>query len=279
MNEENVMIPWGYQTSYRSVAYARLRLMEHYHPEYVDRLCAWLVYKKGVIGIGGTWRADGTQPDKPGFAPEGKSFHQNQKYSDGFIGATAVDLVVPRPGNTHSSGHVPWSLVPKPGSVEAQTWGVHCNISSESWHMQPVEIRGHTTWLKAGSPAPVADYPFPGRFDNKEIKVTDFTFKKNRVLDTRELGGRTTAGQVIVLSAPEGAKAVKFNLTVTETTQAGFISAYPYGTFRPTTSDLNWGGPGVTICNQIDVPVNSGKFSLYVLNPAHVIVDQVGYWT
>lgn len=280
MSESELMVPWGYGRTLKSLAEVRSRLEEHYHPEYIERLCAWLMSKNGRIGIGGTWRADGTQPDKPGFAPEGTSFHQNQKYSDGFIGAVAVDLVARNGSQIHRAPM--WSEVPVQGSDEAKLWGLHCNVGSppggESWHMQPIEIDGHASWLRNGSPAPVPGYHFPGRYTD-EVIVSKLTFQKKRLLDTRKLGDRTVQGQVIELSAPEGALAVKLNLTATDTTGGGFIAAYPYGTFRPVTSDLNWWAAGQTIANQIDVPVNSGKFNLFVLSPTHVVVDQVGYWT
>lgn len=152
-------IPWGYQRSTKTLAEARTILLVHYHPEYVRRLLAWLSSKEGKIGIGGTWRATGTQPVAPGFAPEGRSFHQDQRYADGVVGATAVDLVAPNGTNVHRAPN--WSEVPAQGSAEAKRWGVHCNISTEAWHMQPVEIDGWQSWFNGGRPAPRVGYPIP----------------------------------------------------------------------------------------------------------------------
>lgn len=176
-------IPWGYGTSYKTLREAEATLKPNYHPEYLRRLLAWLHYKDGHVGIGGHFRPDGTQPDKPGFAPEGTSFHQNQKYSDGFIGACAVDTVIvdgPDAGDAHDG--IPWSEVPIQGSAEAARWGIHANVgvpgSGESWHIQPVEIDGHASWLKAGSPAPVKNYPLPAEHNPhpEEVPVTPFYF-------------------------------------------------------------------------------------------------------
>jgi hypothetical protein len=157
-------VPFGYGTAERELEWIDAWLREHYHPEYVTRLVAWLNARDGHIGIGGAWRADGTQADKPGFAPEGKSFHQNQKYSDGYIGATAVDLVARAAGKHRSPS---WAEVPAQGSDDAKRWGLHCNVGEaprgEPWHIQPVEIDGHGSWVRNGSPAPVAGFPFPGR--------------------------------------------------------------------------------------------------------------------
>ena len=129
------------------------------HPAYARRLKAWLESQGGHVGSGGSWRDTGTQPDKPGFAPEGKSFHQYQQFSSGLVAFCAVDLVARNGTNIHRAPR--WDEVPAQGSVDAQRWGVHCNVSSEAWHMQPVEIDGHASWITAGSPDPVTVYPLP----------------------------------------------------------------------------------------------------------------------
>lgn len=156
-------IPWWYETEYVTLAEAQRRLLEHHHPEYVRRLIAWLAHKGGSIGVGSTFRPDGTQPDEPGFAPEGRSFHQNQRYSDGFIGACAVDLVAANGNEKHRT--VKWSEVIPQFTAEARRWGLHCNVgappSGEPWHMQPIEIDGWVSWTNAGSPAPRPNYPLP----------------------------------------------------------------------------------------------------------------------
>lgn len=156
----SLRVPYGYTTATRSLTEIKKILDAHYHPEYVRRLIPWLNSKGGHIGVGGHWRATGSQPDKSGFAPEGKSFHQDQRYADGFVGACAVDLVARRGGTlTHRSPF--WSEVPAQGSKEAAKVGLHCNIGSEPWHMQPVEIDGWQSWFDAGRPFPRKDYPLP----------------------------------------------------------------------------------------------------------------------
>lgn len=151
-------IPFGYGTAYTSLGELRDWLLVHHHLEYVRRLLAWLSHKGGFIGVGGGFRE--VQPDKDGFAPEGKSFHQDQHYSDGFVGAAAVDLVVRNGSNVHRAPR--WDEVPAQGGAEAKTWGLHCNVPGEPWHMQPIEIDGWQSWKDAGSPAPEKNYPIPG---------------------------------------------------------------------------------------------------------------------
>jgi hypothetical protein len=160
MTDLSLRVPYGYLRGERSLGEVQNILMAHYHPGYVRRIIPWLESKGGRIGVGGHWRATGSQPDKSGFAPEGKSFHQDQRYSDGFVGACAVDLVARNGTNNHRSPT--WAEVPAQGSIQAALWGLHCNIGSEAWHMQPVEIDGWLTWFNNGRPYPRKDYKIPG---------------------------------------------------------------------------------------------------------------------
>ena len=143
------------------------------HPEFARRLRAWLISKEGRIGIGGSWRS--TQPNKPGFAPDGRSFHQSQTFSTGRVAFCAVDLVHVNPGKAHRSPT--WDEVIRKGSPEAKRWGLHCNVTrpSEPWHIQPIEIDGWAGWANSGrkdfgaitipepAPAPALVFAYPGR--------------------------------------------------------------------------------------------------------------------
>lgn len=166
----SLRVPFQYGNQYISLRELERWLLVHHHPEYVRRLLAWLHFKKGTVGVGGGWRAGGAQPGKPGFAPEGKSFHQDQNYNDGFTGACAVDSVYmdgPDAGDSHDS--IAWKEVPIQGSAEAKRWGIHANVgvpgNGESWHLQPIEIDGWQTWWNQGRPAPVRNYPLPVEHD------------------------------------------------------------------------------------------------------------------
>ena len=70
--------PYGYNVGTKTMAELRERYEPKMHPEYARRLFPWLKSMGGVVGIGGGWRD--TQPDRPGFAPDGKSFHQSQTF-------------------------------------------------------------------------------------------------------------------------------------------------------------------------------------------------------
>jgi hypothetical protein len=83
------------------------------------------------------------------------------------------------------------------------------------------------------------------------------------------------------LGVPAGATAVVLSLTATGPTAAStFITAFPDGTARAQTSDLNL-LQGETRSNLAIVPLSSaGRFSLYnAAGASHVIADVLGYYS
>jgi FlgD Ig-like domain len=109
-----------------------------------------------------------------------------------------------------------------------------------------------------------------------------------RILDTRSTGGAFTAGEtrdLTILGAgtvpASNVSAVVLNVTVTETSNGGYLTVFPSGTTRPLASNLNWSA-GLTIPNLTTVKVGAnGKVSLFQSGPgtAQVIVDVAGYYT
>jgi hypothetical protein len=112
-----------------------------------------------------------------------------------------------------------------------------------------------------------------------------------RVLDTRYGTGAPKAavgpGGVVRLKVAgvagvpaTGAAAVTLNVTETAATKSSYLVAYPGGTARPTTSNLNFGA-GQTTQNQITVPVGAdGTVSLAnATGRVQVVADVQGYYT
>lgn len=166
----NLRVPYKYGNRYITLRDLEQIMLRDYHREYVRRFIGWLHYKAGNVGAGGLSRTE--QPDGPGFAPSlYESFHwAGQRYNDGVVGACAVDTVFkdgPDPGDAHDG--IPWHEVPIQGSLEALRWGIHANVGvpgkGESWHIQPIEIDGHASWVAAGRPAPRPNYPIPVEHD------------------------------------------------------------------------------------------------------------------
>lgn len=243
------------------------------HPEFARRLRVWLIDQKGNVGIGGSWREDGSQPDKPGFAPEGKSFHQYQKFASGLIKFSAVDLVVRNPGTIHRAPK--WSEVPVQGSEWAKKYGVHANVSTESWHMQPVEIDGWASWTQAGNPDPVYWYPIPEQESKPFIpEGEELEMKVNapkRVYDSRKAKGAHSAGETRKVPAA-AAKAAFVNVVAVDPADSGYITLWGDGA-KPDASHINF-TKGVTIANGVWVPVAAdGTIQVYTHKACHIVVD------
>ena len=151
-----ITYPVGYGTQRVTMADFKQRYEPRLHPEFAKRFFAFIEHKRGVIGVGGGWR---TKPHPVSAASRaGRSFHQSQDWKSGEFYA-AFDLVQtnPEPGGIHIAPR--WSEVPVQGSQDADDFGVHMNVASESWHMQPVEIDGFLNWHWNGRPDLFMGYP------------------------------------------------------------------------------------------------------------------------
>ena len=104
-----------------------------------------------------------------------------------------------------------------------------------------------------------------------------------RLLDTRSpkrtLGTNGTLNLPMALATvPADATAVILNVTVTNTTAAGFLTVYPTGAAQPLASDLNWVA-GKTVPNLVVVKLGGGSITLFNrLGSADAIVDIFGYF-
>jgi peptidoglycan hydrolase-like protein with peptidoglycan-binding domain len=137
----------------------RLSRFDLMDPAYAARLESWLVSRNGHIGIGGAYRI--TQPTKPGFAPDGKSFHQLQRFASGPDNFMAVDLVCRNGDNVHRAPR--WDEVPRQGSGHPDIFkfGLHCNVNGEPWHIQAVEVDGWEGWVDRGRHRPDPNFQLP----------------------------------------------------------------------------------------------------------------------
>lgn len=290
-DKPEVKYPYGYGTGMMTMKELRDRYEPKMHPEFARRLFNWLEAQGGKFGIGGGWRD--TQPAKPGFAPEGKSFHQYQDFPSGKSYA-AVDLVV----DTHGNHRAPkWGEAPKQGSTEAKKWGVHINVGTEPtgepWHMQPVEIDGWATWVNDGRPDLKFAYPIPQPelpdlptpelppilgVDMNSLVVHDGV----RLYDSRHSGDKQKdTGTVKIKPAtntPVGA-AVVVALTAVSPDQAGHVAVWSGEGDKPNISNVNFAPGDTSPKNGFALtPVNDdGTFSIFVQGKAHVIVDQLAY--
>ncbi len=104
-----------------------------------------------------------------------------------------------------------------------------------------------------------------------------------RVLDTRE-GSGTPLGlggilDTVVPGLPDDATGIAVNVTVVEGTEASFLTMYPTGDARPTTSTINWSS-AAAVANSATVLVH-GDHSVRLYNlkgSVHVVLDMIGYY-
>ncbi|MFF1408459.1 hypothetical protein ACFVX6_01460 [Streptomyces sp. NPDC058289] len=131
---------------------------------------------------------------------------------------------------------------------------------------------------------------------SNQLSVTtegsDYTpYGPTRLLDTRNGTGAVASKVARYTSArvkiggngtiPAGVTAVVLNVTVTNTTSGGHITAFANGTTRPTTSNVNF-APGQTVPNLVIVPVGAdGYVNLYNggWESVDLIADVTGYFT
>lgn len=145
--------PIGYGTRLVPWSVIEATYRPHAHPAAWRVLSNFLKHQGGKFGIGGGRRLHGQQPNKPGFAPEGESFHQDQDFPSGRYYA-AWDLVVVNPGYRHRAPF--WNEVPLQGTAQALAYGFHMNVGrpgekgAESWHGQMVPLDGWGSWVREG---------------------------------------------------------------------------------------------------------------------------------
>lgn len=114
-----------------------------------------------------------------------------------------------------------------------------------------------------------------------------------RIADTRPSSGQPYAGHTLSGGSKlniqvagkggipaTGASAALVNVTVTNTTAASFLTAYPAGASQPLASNLNWVA-GETIANRVVVPIGSnGQITVFNHSGSvDVVVDVDGYFT
>lgn len=97
-----------------------------------------------------------------------------------------------------------------------------------------------------------------------------------RALDSRSSG--SMAGKSMRdLGVPSGSIAVSANLTLTDTSAAGFLSAFAAGGAMPTVSSVNAVGRGQTVANHAIIPAASGA-RFFADMTTNLIVDYDGYY-
>jgi hypothetical protein len=208
--------------------------------------------------------------------------------------ATAVSLNVTVTGTT-DSGYL--SLYPAGGSqplVSNLNWTKGETVPNAV--IVPVGTGGAITiYNHTGSTQVIVD--LEGYFAPESGGATTGAYvplTPARITDTRTGSGYPNAGSTLTaggtlnvqVSGAGGVPAAAnisgaiLNITVTDTTAASYLTAFPTGTTMPTASNLNWTA-GETVANRVLAPVSStGQVTLYnYVGSADVIVDVDGYYS
>ncbi|HEX6083244.1 MAG TPA: hypothetical protein VF266_01885 [Thermoanaerobaculia bacterium] len=113
-----------------------------------------------------------------------------------------------------------------------------------------------------------------------------------RVVDTRN-SVSTNGGPIVgtnssrsfqirgLCGVPNSSRAVSLNVTVTQATQASYLTVWPSGLNRPTVSMLNFEPTDPALANGIIVAVSENAQDLSVYNNfgnVHVVIDVTGYF-
>ena len=136
----------------------------------------------------------------------------------------------------------------------------------------------------------------PAQFHLTNSATKFVSLQPTRLLDTRagrltadglfDGGGAVPAGGTLTLGVlnragvpTTGVSAVALNVTVTGTTDTGFVTVWPTGTTRPTASNLNY-VPGQTVSNLAIVKVgDNGNVSLFnSRGSSDLVADIVGWF-
>jgi hypothetical protein len=114
------------------------------------------------------------------------------------------------------------------------------------------------------------------------------TVNTTRLLDTRpatQVGTRSTplglqeTFDLAIAGLPDDATTVSINVTVVDGTEGSFLTIFPKGTTRPTTSTINW-NDAAAVANTATVPLGTDDtVSIYNLKgTVNVVIDLLGYY-
>ena len=106
-----------------------------------------------------------------------------------------------------------------------------------------------------------------------------------RAYNSQTAGGRFAPGQIrnvtiagAVPGVPSNALGIVATLQVFETVSTGYLTVWPAGVPRTSTSNITWFGPNQKLSGLSVVRIGSGgNISIYASNRTHVIVDVSAY--
>ncbi len=108
-----------------------------------------------------------------------------------------------------------------------------------------------------------------------------FTAESNKVISIKDGRDLLTGAVDTADAVPNGATAVAFNVTATNTTGGSFLAVVPGDVTTSAVSSLNWTGPGVSIANAGIVGIDGSRQVRIIAGPVgsfDAIIDITGYY-
>ena len=218
-----------------------------------------------------------------------------------FLGGDEFDLTVAGigavpAGATAAALTVTYTNVAQPGFLTVWPAGQPRPTASTSNPNGPGDIRSNLALVGLGAGGKVTIYSHAGTDVVIDV-VGWFTagtgthglftvVAPHRVADSRNvgapfprIGADVEAPMDFTGLAPAPSAAVLYNLTATNTTGGGFITAHPLGTMRPNASSVNWSGAGQSRAAMTVSSLSSGNtVGLYASSTTDAIIDVSGWF-
>lgn len=242
------------------------------------------------IGLDTAWRALDTRSRPDHFVPANS--YTEVDVSDGTHPTAASVMInltsLANPGWGFFSA-VPYSVQGTPTTSSLNV--VFPNDKRAAAVIVPIETVGGRRKIKiyASGPAKLI-VDVTGYFTNDEARPSpDGLFvstEPTRVLDTRvpapgkKMWARWVVEQTLPAPANQAAGAVVLNVTSARTLGEGYLTVSAARVQMPSTSNVNWTGPGAIVPNLAVTPVTGTYgFQVYNFSGGHVIADMAGYFT
>lgn len=147
---------------------------------------------------------------------------------------------------------------------------------------------GYTMWLCVGSGATGGAAAWRRLSAPSAVGSLTLNASPIRAYDSRVTGGRIAAGQERDVplktggGVPEGANAALLNVTVTDTSTAGFLKVFKPGAAVPSASNINWDHTGSNVANNATVVLDTEERCRIRCGgtsaSTHFIVDVLGWY-
>lgn len=216
--------------------------------------------EKAIVSANGTLQLIGwaIEPENDGAVALTMTIDGGSPVSIGSAATTRTDVAARYPGRGSGHGYDVSGIVLTPGSHTVCVTATNSGLGTDT------RLGCRAVW----TPAALTTVP------------------PRRVLDTRTGGSRVAAGGYVDVTiagawgVPAGATGAVLNVTATSATGSGYLTAYPSGRPRSSTSVVNFDTSGASATLATVGLDSTRKVRLYAgVRSTHVVVDLMGYYT